>query len=146
MNTLHVLSTAVHSVTAQEIYRSRFWDCPVASAKWESYITQTERSLPPLDVVWEPGSRSSCGFSRWAHSVGGAECAHRKKKHGGRVVGAYTTSILCSDGHRQHLRRCPSEQCGHPGTWLKVLELVNLWSKQLSGMPPQLPWPWDGSK
>ena len=30
-----------------------------------------------------------------------------------------------------------------PGTWLKLLELVNLWSKQLSGMTPQLPWPWE---
>ena len=33
---------------------------------------------------------------------------------------------------------------GHPGTWLEVLELVNHWSRQLSGMPPQLPWPWGG--
>ena len=32
-------------------------ESPQASAKWESYITQTERSLPPLDVVWDRCTR-----------------------------------------------------------------------------------------
>ena len=72
------------------------------------------------------------------------ECRHRKKPHGERVVGPQTTRSSCSNGHRRHRRRCPSEHCGHPGTWLKVLELVNHWSRQLSGMAPQLPWPWGG--
>ena len=67
------------------------------------------------------------------------ECDHRKKPHGERVVGPQTTRSSCSDGHRRHRRRCPSEHCGHPGTWLKVLELVNHWSRQLSGMPLSSP-------
>ena len=36
-----------------------------ASSKSEVYITQTERSLPPLDVVWDRCTRSPCGFLRW---------------------------------------------------------------------------------
>ena len=69
-------------------------------------ITVTEPSFSPPDVVWEPATRSPCGFLRWPHSVGGAECGRCKKPYGKRAPGARTTSSACSDGHRRHRRRC----------------------------------------
>ena len=90
------------------------WALPSGLPPWD--ITVTEPSFSPPDVVWELATRSPCGILRWPHSVGGAECGRCKKPYGKRAPGARTTSSACSNGHRRHRRRCPSEHCGHSGT------------------------------
>ena len=62
-------------------------------------------------------------FLRWAHSA-------PRVPHPPTAIGGI------ADGVRA--LRTPWNVAG------RVLEVVNYWSRQLSGMPPQLPCPWDG--
>ena len=128
---------------------------PGDSPSWPDYRPQSRRrachsglSILTDEVHQRRKERTSDSLRK---QVGNHDLA-RQMLHAERVcvcTGRLETSSAGSDGHRRHRRQCPSEHCGHPGTWLEVLEVVNQWSRQLSehrGMPPQphLPCPWDG--
>ena len=72
------------------------------------YITQTERSLPPLDVVWDRCTRSPCGFcngrTQWVvMSAAAAKNRVRNRQRGPkrRVPHAPTAIGGIADGVRR---------------------------------------------
>ena len=48
------------------------------------------------DIVWALHERFPLGFSRWQHSVGGAECCRHSKLREKRSWRAHTTSTASS--------------------------------------------------
>ena len=59
--------------------------------KWLNYYVRMSK-----DVVWDPHERFPLGFSRWPHSVGGAECCRHSKPREKRSWGSQTTSTASS--------------------------------------------------
>jgi len=64
--------------------------------------------------------------------TGPAECRHRKKRHGERVLRDRATSSACSDDRRKHSVGVPEA----PRTWVQVPGLVKPWPRPLPVLSP----------
>ena len=71
--------------------------------KWLNYYVRMSKN-----VVWDPHERFPLGFSRWPHSVGGAECGRHSKPREKRSWGSQTTFPSSSDGRTSALGGTPA--------------------------------------
>ena len=77
--------------------------------KWCNYYVRMSKN-----VVWDPHERFPLGFSRWPHSVGGAECGRHSKPREKRSWGSQTTFISspCISHQPRRTRYAPGHAWG----------------------------------